>query len=161
MNKEEMQNKINELKANIEELENELKNMDSSKGWKPIKNKICYFVSSFACGSYTYEKDEFDKELTDIGNYFKTKEEAERVQFEQNLRLKLRKFAQDNNDLIDWNNNKQAKYHIYYDYIIRELSLSSYFTCEDFGRIYFSSKKLAEEAIELFYDDLIKYFEEE
>ena len=92
-------------------------------------------------------------------NYFRTKQEAERVAFEQLLYRKLKKFAFENNEKdIDWNDDNQLKYDIWYDYQDKKLDTGSYEVARDFGQVFFSSEEIAEKAIKEFKDDLIRYF---
>ena len=100
--------------------------------------------------------------MISIGNYFKTEKQAERALFEQNLRLKLRKFAEDNNDKIDWNDDDDSwKYCITYEYNYNKITTCTRYRIADFSQIYFSSKETAERAIEEFREDLIRYFTEQ
>lgn len=92
-------------------------------------------------------------------NYFSTKEKAEEINFKQTLFRKLQRFSDENGgNEINWLNTNQLKFFITYYYDTKELDL--YYVCndKDFGQVYFISEEIAEKAIELFRDDLIKYF---
>ena len=158
MNKQELENRIKDLESDIEELKKAIVNIEE-KAWKPEGEEIYYCVEGLRSVSYHYN-NQFDKDMMRIGNYFKTKEQAERVLFEQILRSKLRKFAEDNNDEIDWNDGKE-KYYIFFDYVNSKLTIDSCRRIRHFSQIYFSSKEIAEKAIEQFQDELIKYFTEQ
>ena len=92
-------------------------------------------------------------------NYFSTKEKAEEINFKQTLFRKLQRFSDENGgNEIDWNDGYQCKYFISYNHHYRELEVDCRRHRQDFGKVYFVSKKNAKKAIELFRDDLIKYF---
>ena len=66
-------------------------------------------------------------------------------------------FALKNNDTeIDWNDDSE-KHTISYD---RDggIFIDEVYSLKDFGQVYFTSKEVAEKAIETFKDDLIRYF---
>jgi hypothetical protein len=89
---------------------------------------------------------------------FSTAEKAEEIEFQQRLFRKLQRFSDENGgNEIDWNNNKK-KCYIYFDYRIDTLKVGTVTKLPDFGQVYFNSYELAHKAIELFHDDLIKYF---
>ena len=92
-------------------------------------------------------------------NYFSTKEKAEEINFKQTLFRKLQRFSDENGgNEIDWNDGYQCKYFISYNHHYRELEVDCRRHRQDFGKVYFVSKKNAKKTIELFRDDLIKYF---
>lgn len=92
-------------------------------------------------------------------NYFSTKEKAEEIIFKQTLFRKLQRFSDENGgNEIDWENTNQKKYCILYCHSFKELQSDFTWVRQNQGQIYFISKEIAEKAIELFHDDLIKYF---
>ena len=67
-------------------------------------------------------------------------------------------FALENNDIeIDWNDDSSKKYIISYS---KEggIFIDKVYKLKDFGQVYFTSKEIAEKALEAFKDDLIRYF---
>ena len=101
--------------------------------------------------------EQIGNKIIDFGNYFKTKEEAERKVFEVKLHRQLELFALKNNETeINWNDNSE-KYMISYN---RDggLFIDEVYSLKDFGQVYFASKEVARKAIETFKDDLIRYF---
>lgn len=92
-------------------------------------------------------------------NYFSTKEKAEEINFKQMLFRKLQRFSDENGgNEIDWENTNQKKYCILYCHSFKELQSDFTWVRQNQGQIYFISKEIAEKAIELFHDELIKYF---
>lgn len=164
MNKQDLENKIKDLENDIQASQNTIEELKKAivnieeKAWKPKKGEKYYCIDGIKIEDY-YNDSPLDKEMINYGNYFKTEKQAERALFEQNLRLKLRKFAEDNNDKIDWK-GRVEKYYIFFDYVNSKLTIDFCRCARNFSQIYFSSKKIAEKAIEQFKDELIKYFTE-
>lgn len=100
-----------------------------------------------------------DVERYKQANYFSTKEKAEEINFKQRLFRKLQRFSDENGgNEIDWENTNQKKYCILYCHSFKELQSDFTWVRQNQGQIYFISKEIAEKAIMLFHDDLIKYF---
>ena len=100
-----------------------------------------------------------DVERYKQANYFSTKEKAEEIHFKQMLFRKLQRFSDENGgNEIDWNNEIKMKWGIWYNYEYEELASCPYVYGQAFGQVYFISEEVAEKAIELFRDELIKYF---
>ena len=126
-----------DIKMNKQDLENKIRDLESCV--IDSQNKI----------------EELKKAIVNI-----EEKQAERALFEQNLRLKLRKFAEDNNDKIDWK-GRVEKYYIFFDYVNSKLTIDFCRCARNFSQIYFSSKEIAEKAIAQFKDELMKYFTEQ
>ena len=92
-------------------------------------------------------------------NYFSTKEKAEEINFKQTLFRKLQRFSDENGgNEIDWKDPNQEKWMIRFDHRVEELCVGLNNYIRNFGQVYFISEEIAEKAIELFRDELIKYF---
>lgn len=133
----------------------------SLTGWERVEEG-CHF--SFISGNeniYSYIDDHsvLDDEFYENANYFSTKEKVEEISFKQTLFRKLQRFSDENGgDKINWKNGLDSKWHIYFDYHAETLEIYSIEESRDFGQVYFDSRKVAEKALELFHDDLIKYY---
>ena len=143
--------KVADIKKQIEECDN--------KFYKPTKfgEKYYSILTNGEINTYNFFNDNVDDKIIGFGNYFKTKEEAERKCFEIKLHRQLELFALKNNETeIDWNNSSE-KHTISYS---REggIFIDEVYSLKDFGQVYFTSKEVAEKAIETFKDDLIRYF---
>ena len=128
-------------------------------GWERVDGKMYNVIvvndlgESMECGQfkdYMYYKQ---------ANYFSTKEKAEEINFKQMLFRKLQRFSDENGgNEIDWNDEIKMKWGIWYNHDYEELASCPYFYGQAFGQVYFISEEVAEKAIELFRDELIKYF---
>lgn len=131
-------------------------------GWERVKIKDFYYRIAENCIALTVEFGDMDDDaLMDRANYFSIKEKAEEIDFEQTLYRKLRRFSDENGGSeIDYSRGScQHKWFIEYDKDEQLFSVSCYYDVRVFGTVYFSSKEVAYKAIEIFKDDLIKYFE--
>ena len=162
-NKEELLNKLKQLEEDfntqVTDIKKQIEECDK-KVLEPIKSGGKYYVISTngEINTYIFYNDSVDKEVIDFGNYFKTKEEAERKCFEIKLHRQLELFALENNDTeIDWNDDSSKEYIISYSKD-SGIFVDRVYNLKDFGQVYFTSKEIAEKAIETFKYDLIRYF---
>lgn len=129
-------------------------------GWERVnrRDKYWYISASICC---------LDDEINHSGdnlkyrdaNYFSIEEKAEEIKFKQTLFRKLQRFSDENcGSEIDWNNYECDKYYIFYNHNGSELEISAACSFKDFGQVYFKTQEIADQAIELFKEDLIKYF---
>ncbi|MBQ8993079.1 MAG: hypothetical protein IJ085_02970 [Turicibacter sp.] len=129
-------------------------------GWERVEGgKVFKTVSSTTIISSREIGGDVDVELFESANYFSMLEKAKEIQFKQTLFRKLQRFSDENGgNEIDWKDSGQRKFYIYRGHDCEELFIHSASYGQDFGQVYFVSREVAEEAIELFCDDLIKYF---
>lgn len=120
--------------------------------------KRYYFKNEI--GEVDYLKDlngYFDDEQFIHANYFNNKNYAEYVAFKETLMRKLDKFAWEHNAKVvnwdDWSN----KHFITFNSSLLTLNVSCCMVCRA-SDIYFTSKEIAEKAIEEFKDDLMKLY---
>ena len=132
-------------------------------GWERASNKHDEYFCIGHCGDIRPYSDDFlgyDRTLYKTANYFSTKEKAEEINFKQTLFRKLQRFSDENGgNEIDYSRGScQHKWFIEYDKDEQLFSVSYYYDVRVFGTVYFCSKEVAQQAIELFKEDLIKYF---
>ena len=131
-------------------------------GWERVGENELYYSINGNCYVEVMNEDMCmeDKYYYEDANYFSTEDKAEEINFKQTLFRKLQRFSDENGgNEIDWNDFKEHKYSIGFDYSLKgELYVDYYFSVRQFGQVYFVSREVAEKAIELFHDDLIKYF---
>ena len=130
-------------------------------GWERVDKGQKYY-----CTNGLYEVSDtneavcvVDEVLYEKAMYFSTKEKAEEINFKQTLFRKLQRFSDENGgNEIDCSNLFQEKFGITYNCGDKKLETALYFHHNDFGQVHFISEEIAEKAIELFRDELIKYF---
>ena len=131
-------------------------------GWERASNKHDEYFCIGHCGDIRPYSDDFlgyDRTIYNIANYFSTKEKAEEINFKQTLFRRLQRFSDENGgNEIDWKIDRQAKWCIEYNNDNGEIVIVPFHSIMQFGQVYFTSHEVAEQAIQLFHDDLIKYF---
>ena len=130
-------------------------------GWERVGENESYYSINGNC--YVEEMTEDmcmeDKYYYEDANYFSTEEKAEEISFKQTLFRKLQRFSDENGgNEIGWKEVDQGKYGIWYNADHGKIEVGSTWAVRDFGQVYFISEEVAQQAIELFHDDLIKYF---
>lgn len=125
-------------------------------GWERSNYQNRYYNIHY--NEVNYGKDmhnSLDFSNFENANYFSTKEKAEEINFKQTLFRKLQRFSDENCTVYK---NEDNVFYIAYDYIQSKLKVYKHRYYQPLGCVYFSSEEVAEKAIELFHDDLIKYF---
>lgn len=134
------------------------------KVWKPNKNeKYCYIGGDGDIYHTVNVNLTTDGRVFSIGNYFKTDEEAEHMVEKLKVIKELQDFAIENRDEeIDWYDKEQDKWEISYKDSNVEPICNNYYRAQTFN-IYFTSLKIAKEAIKKIGEDRIKkyYFDME
>ena len=117
-----------------------------------------YYISALAIHSYKENNHETDNKLSNIANYFNNKEYTKYIAFKETLIRKMDRFAWENNaKVIDWDCD-QPKYYIVFNHSSdNKLEVSSCFALQS-KNVYFTSKEIAEKAIEEFKEGLIKLY---
>ena len=106
---------------------------------------------------------QLDRDCYGVGNYYSNKTIAENNARADRLLRHLRQWQAQNDEPIsveDWNNESKKKWFIIYSYSSEEMYAEYYYIMRLPNTIYFATKEKAEEAIEVFKDELIWYFTE-
>ena len=148
-----------------EEKENFLKLVEKgikycAKRWRGKKNDTYYYISG---GSHLVDtvdsENKYDDDNYQFGNYFKTKEEAIFAREKQYVYQQLKDYAAIHNTKeIDWENYSLDKFCIAYDYHNEDLFIDIMQTVKYPSTVYFTSEKIAENAIKEIGEDKIKYY---
>ena len=162
MNKiEELEKQAKSILEEIEKLKNEEK--VESKVWKPKENEDYYYISSnVICYADIWEKGVCDEDRYEIGNCFKTKEEAEKTVEKAKIYTQLKRLAEENNtEPIDWEDTEQRKYYIEYSYYYKEFEKSCGYSVKDTGIVYCTNENFLSIALErIGEENLLKLFKE-
>lgn len=136
-------------------------NKPKNKVWKPEYGKIYYcIVNDKGIIISDWNNDTVDNNRYELGNCFKTREDAKFALERQKVITELKRFSLENNECeLDWNNLKQKKYSLSFNYFSKHIH--SYPNNVKSSDVYFSSKEIAEKAIETIGEDRLKkyYFE--
>lgn len=137
---------------------------EKKKYWTPKeKEKYFYIEDCIGVSDDRNVQAPIDYCRFNIGNCFKTKEEAEHILEKLKVIHELQKFAYENNEgEIDWNNKDQRKYYLIltctggknrymdatYTFELRSVPFN----------VYFTSEKLAKKAIETIGEERLKKY---
>ena len=162
MNKEELIKQFDERqKALRDEFISKLK--DDKEEFElsyPSADETIYFIygNSMNIGSTFFRDTKLEDRYTfEHGLYFKTREEAEQYLKERKLLFKLQQWAKEKNEgwEPDWGSIFQEKYYIFYDYYRKELCTSFNNSTGAINKLpYFKTRKIAQECIDLFGDEI-------
>ena len=101
----------------------------------------------------------YDENCWKFGNYYNTKEEAEFARQKRLVYQELKKYALEHNtEEIDWENYLQIKYFIYCNTKSNDLCVMDVSEIKIAGQVYFTSEKIAENAIKKIGEDRIKKY---
>lgn len=163
MNKEELLKQYDE-KAKVLRDEFIAKLEDDKKEFEvelPNKYDTLYFIDDISSEVYmtgfSTSKNEIARYLR--GYFFETKEEAEQHLKECKLLFTIKKWAKEKNEgwEPDWESIFQEKYYIFYDYYRKELCTSFNNSTGAINKLpYFKTRKIAQECIDLFGDEIIE-----
>ena len=112
---------------------------------------------------YAEGNDSADDNFYGIGNYYSDKTIAENNTRADRLLRQLRQWQALNDKSIsekDWNDESKKKWFVAYSYGAEKLYADYYYIMRLPNTIHFATKEKAEEAIEVFRDELIWYFVE-
>lgn len=143
-------NEIEKLKEKQEELRKEIEKLDiqinelteqreRSKRWRGNQNEKYWYITPSNIVNYAMEMgDDQDNRSYEIGNYFRTKKEAEKAVEKMKIYTQLKDLALRLNHgrEFDWENSEQEKYYIYYRHKTTKLDYSSSWCCQNMGQIY-------------------------
>lgn len=158
MNKEELINQFDERqKALRDEFISKLE-VDKFKMTYPEEEESVYFIrrgTQIIYDTRFWSNSFIDKNMFEMGEYFKTKKEAEQHLKECKLIFKIHQWAEMKNDgwKPDW--EKGNKYYIFYNYSCCEFETSSTVISDNFKKLpYFKSREIAQESIDIFGDEI-------
>nr|DAW75585.1 MAG TPA: recombination protein [Caudoviricetes sp.] len=166
MNKEDKEELLKEIDRRLKVLRSEfIASLDDKKEvlvCLPEDGERLFFIDNVQS---TISSKIFDiNNMNDVkrfenGLFFETREEAKQQLKERKLLFKLKQWAKEKNDgwEPDWESIFQEKYYIFYDYYKKELCTSFNNSTGAINKLpYFKTRKIAQECIDLFGDEIIE-----
>lgn len=161
-NLEDLKKQISELQSKVAKIENESKEEKKGKRWRAEMGKKYYYL----IGNAEVDSDNdslvgLDNYRYKTRNYFKTEEEAEEYKEVMNTYYDLMDLADElnNGKKIDWYDDTQQKFYIYFDFKRNKFVQSYTYVTKDIGQIYCLNENIIGIAIEkIDTDKLIKLF---
>lgn len=132
---EKTKNRCTEIEKKIEELEKQ----ESKVRWRANVGGKYYCAYSAGIVDWHYDsRDESSTNRYDLGNYFRTEEDAKKAMKKIKIYTQLKDLALRLNkgETICWNDLKQSKYSITRDVETNELVGISIYCYQDIGQIY-------------------------
>ena len=140
------------LKMDFEEIK-EIKNPYTRVDY----NDWYYAIERAGSVTTLADNSDYDYRMFNVANYFNNKNYAEYVGFKETLMRKLDKFAWEHNEqTISWNDCRH-KYFILFSIDDNEL-IVDWNRVYKSNNVYFTSREIAEKALEKFKDDLMKLY---
>ena len=118
--------------------------------WKPEDREKYYYIDGYSCATEdSWEGLEVDIDRFDIGNAFKTREEAEIALERARVKAELQKYALEHNDPEKeaWNNDN-GHYMIAFNHRVNDLFITRGYYIEEESATCFTSAPIARDAIE-------------
>ena len=138
----------------------------SQTGYERVKKGDVYYVVNTEDDSMlniTEFNDQTDERCYNKGNYYNDKVIAKNNARADRLLRCLRQWQAQNDEPIsveDWEDNGKNKWCIIYGYGLEKLYVDYFHCIRLHNVIYFTTREKAEEAIEVFRDELLWYFTE-
>ena len=129
--------------------------------WKPNFDETYWSIKPWSGAvRVCYNDDKVDGFAVSTGLCFQTEEKAEFMVEKLKVIKEIEKIANENNTKeINWNDSKQGKYYLYFDYTDMSIVIDSYYVCQDTPfAVYFTSNEIAEKAIETIGEERIKKY---
>lgn len=155
----ELEQQLAVLRAEAEKEEKE--NKSTNKRWRAEKGENYWTVSDYRRVKVEVDfgaDSSGDSFRYDTHNYFQTQDEARKYAKVIETERQLKRFAEEHNDKIDWTNINQTKWSLYYSYSGYEVGIAVRCVTKDARVIYFSSKEIAEQAINTIGEEKIKEY---
>lgn len=137
-------------------------NKPVNKVWKPdVEEEFYTLFGDGSINKLTWFNNADRIKRYEIGNCFKTEDEAEFALERQKVITELKRYALEHNKKeIDWSDKEQDKYFMYYSYISFKIIID-YTTTSKRTTTYFTSREIAEQAIKKIGKERLKkyYFE--
>lgn len=158
--------KITKLKEEIVRLEAEIEKYEENKStnkkrWRAEKGENYWTVSDYRRVKVDVDfgtDSSGDSFRYDNHNYFQTEEEARRYAKVLETERQLKRFADEHNNVIDWSEINRKNCSLCYNYIRCEVVIVRSCMIKDARVIYFSSKEIAEQAINTIGEEKIKEY---
>lgn len=134
---------------------------EKKKWWKPEMYHEYYLIRWNGDINFTTNSGSSDSSAMAFGNCFQTEEQAQFVVEKLKVIHELKTFAVENNEEeIDWNNDDQRKFFLYYSYSANQVLVNYVISMKEIPlNVYFTSESIAEKSVEAIGEErLIKYY---
>lgn len=127
-------------------------------GWERVNVGEPYFtLTQYKPHEQGEDNDANDQKMYDSANYFSDSKIAADVFRAQTIWRKLMRWQVENDAPVTWD-NVNFRYAIYYNNFYGEISVASMISAQETFNVYFNTAEKANQAIEIFKDDLLWLF---
>lgn len=140
------------VKDTIKELEEKIKSsLESKKEWVPEIGKLYYKINAYGeVVKSTFTNFSIDRNCLDIGNAFRTKEEAQFELERRKIEAIMKKYSRPFNE-------KKENWAIYYDHYDKAVNTTCWHNT-DYGSYRFESKEVTQKVINEIGEERLKKY---
>lgn len=125
-NKEQLQKQAHKLQEELDKLKQQIEECDKEETDRVQRGKPYFYLSSHGYITETLDKYQATDDIRyELGNYFKTKDEAieYRTYLETKMKLKMLAKRLNKGKLMDWQDDNQQKYYLFFNHEREEISM--------------------------------------
>lgn len=158
---QQMEQTVEQLLAKAEELKQQIeKAKEQEDVWPKDGDKYWYAGGNGTVYQGCWENTVEDNNRLRFNNVHRSRDEGESHVDKRLIQSELERLAakawKEVNEQVNWTNEHQSKYHIYYDYVDKEFIVSANSNCQYIGQVFFPTKESAMNAIETISEERLK-----
>lgn len=151
-----MEQNVAELLAKAEEMKQIIEKAKKEETWPNWGNEYWYASSNGSVYACYWEGSNEDNNRFKFGNVHRSKVEGKAYVQKRLIQVELETLAKKAWKEVNWTDEHQSKYHIYYDYIDKEFIVTANSTCHYIGQVFFPTKESVVNAIETISEERLK-----
>lgn len=158
---QQMEQTVEQLLAKAEELKQQIEKAKEQEDiWPKEGDQYWFAMPNGNVDHSVWDDIQCDKNRMMFGNVHRTKEDVKRYTQKRLIQVELERLAakawKEVNEQVNWTDEHQSKYHIYYDYIDKEFIVTANSTCHYIGQVFFPTKESASEAVKTIGEERLK-----
>lgn len=155
-----MEQNVAELLAKAEEMKQIIEKTKKEETWPNWGNEYWYASSNGSVYAGYWEGSYEDNNRFKFGNVHRSNAEGKAYIQKRLIQVELERLAakawKEVNEQVNWTDEHQSKYHIYYDYIDKEFIVTANSTCHYIGQVFFPTNESASEAVKTIGEERLK-----
>ena len=158
---QQMEQTVEQLLAKAEELKQQIEAAKKEEDvWPKIGDKYWYAGGNGNVYRGCWENNVEDNNRLRFNNVHRSRDEGEAHVDKRLIQSELERLAakarKEVNEQVNWMDEYQSKYHIYYDYIDKEFIVTANSTCQHIGQVFFPTKESAIDAVKTIGEERLK-----
>lgn len=155
-----MEQNVAELLAKAEEMKQLIEKAKKEETWPNWGNEYWHASSNGSVYAGYWEGSYEDNNRFKFGNVHRSNAEGKAYVQKRLVQVELETLAKkawkESGKQIDWTNERQSKYHIYYDYIDESFNVCLNSTCQHLGQVFFPARGSAIDAVKTIGEERLK-----